>query len=92
MFVTDNRWIKEAWKQEARKECNSIKDEIILTMQTKGKTIQFEGEDLKIRGKNIGQRIQTNMESSKKCSKKGSEEKILEQYRKKEMQSEIYKK
>ena len=70
MFVTDNRWIKEAWKQEARKECNSIKDEIILAMQTKGKTIQFEGEDIKIRIKNIGQKIQTNMESSKKMLQK----------------------
>ena len=70
MFVTDNRWIKEAWKQEARKECNSIKDEIILTMQTKGKTIQFEGDDIKIRSKNIGQRIQANMESSKKMLQK----------------------
>ena len=70
VFVTDNRWIKEAWKQEARKECNSIKDEIILAMQTKGKTIQFEGEDIKIRIKNIGQKIQTNMESSKKMLQK----------------------
>ena len=24
IFVSYNRWIKEAWKQEARKECNSI--------------------------------------------------------------------
>ena len=29
MFVSDNRWIMEAWKQETRKECNSIRDEII---------------------------------------------------------------
>ena len=42
IFVSDNRWIKVAWKQETRKESNSIKDEIILTMQTKGKTAQFE--------------------------------------------------
>ena len=41
MFVSDNKWIKEAWKQETRRECNSIKDEIILTIQTKGKTVQF---------------------------------------------------
>ena len=34
MFVSDNRWFKEAWKQEAREECNSIKNEIILAMQT----------------------------------------------------------
>ena len=42
IFVSDNRWIKVAWKQETRKESNSIKDEITLTMQTKGKTAQFE--------------------------------------------------
>ena len=42
MFVSDNSWIKEAWKQEARKECNSIKDEIILKIQTK--QILIEGE------------------------------------------------
>ena len=51
MFLSDNRWIKEAWRQETRKECNSIKDEIILTMQTKGKAVQFEGEDMKSEGK-----------------------------------------
>ena len=51
VFVSDNRWIKEAWKQETRKECYSIKDEIILTMQTKGITVQTEGEDMKLEGK-----------------------------------------
>ena len=39
MFVSHNRWIKEAWKQETTKECNSVKDEIILTMQAKGKGV-----------------------------------------------------
>ena len=28
MFVSDNKWIKEAWKQEIRKKYNSVKDEI----------------------------------------------------------------
>ena len=42
MFVPEKRWIKEAWKQETRKESNSIKDEMILKMQTKGKTVQFK--------------------------------------------------
>ena len=51
MFVSDNRWIKEARKQETKKDCNSFKDEIILTMQTKDKTIQFDGEDMKLEGK-----------------------------------------
>ena len=52
MFVSD-RWIKEAWKQKAGKEGNSVKDEIILTMQRKGKTVQFEGENMKLEGKII---------------------------------------
>ena len=34
MFVSNNGWIKEAWQQETGKESNSIKDEIIFTMQT----------------------------------------------------------
>ena len=92
MLVSDNRWIKEAWKQEARKERNSIKDEIILTMQTKGKTIQFEGEDVKLEGKILDREYKPIWKQVKKYFKKGSEEKILEQYRKKEVQSEIYKK
>ena len=92
MFVSDNRWTKEAWKQEARKDSNSIKDEIILTIETKGKTIQFEGEDMKLERKMLGRELKTIWKQVKQCFKKGSEEKRLEQYRKKEMQSEIYKK
>ena len=51
MFVSDNRWIKWAWKKETRKECNSVRDGIILTMQIKGKAVQFEGEYMKLEGK-----------------------------------------
>ena len=43
MFVSNNKWIEKASKQQTGKECNSIKDELILAMQTKGKKIQFEG-------------------------------------------------
>ena len=51
MFVSNNSWITEAYKQEAGKKCHSIKDGIILAMQTKGETIQFEGEEMKIEEK-----------------------------------------
>ena len=51
MFVSDCNWIKKAWKQETRKESDSIKNEKILTMQAKGKAIQFEGEEVKLEGK-----------------------------------------
>ena len=47
MLVSDNRWIKDAWKKEARKESNSVKDEIILTIQAKGKIVKFEGVDMR---------------------------------------------
>ena len=92
IFVSDNRWIKEVWKQEARKGCNSIKDKIILTMQTKCKRIQSEGEDEKLKGKILDREFKPIWKQVKKCFKKGSEEKRFEWYRKKEMQSEIYKK
>ena len=92
IFVSNNRWIKEAWKQEARKISNAIKDEIILTMQTKGKTIQFEGEDIKLEEKILDREFKPIWKQVKKWFKKVSEEKRLEQYRKKKMQSEIYKK
>ena len=92
IFVSNNRWIKEAWKQEARKISNAIKDEIILAMQTKGKTIQFEGEDIKLEEKILDREFKPIWKQVKKWFKKGSEEKRLEQYRKKKMQSEIYKK
>ena len=39
MFAPDNRWIKEACQKETTNACKSIKDEIILTMQTKGKRV-----------------------------------------------------
>ena len=91
MFVSDNRWIMEAWKQETRKECNSIKDEIIWAMQTKGKTIQFE-EDMKLEGKILDREFKPIWKLVKKCFKKDNAEKRLKQYRKKEMQSEIYNK
>ena len=42
MFMFNNRWIKEAWKQEAREE--SIMNEMILTMQTKGNQVKLQGE------------------------------------------------
>ena len=82
IFVSDNRWIKEAWKQEARNECNSIKDEIILTMQTKGKTIRLEGEDMKLDGKILNRKFKPRWKQIKKCFKKSSEKKIHEQYKK----------
>ena len=80
IFVSDNRWIKEVWKQEARKGCNSIKDKIILTMQTKCKRIQSEGEDVKLKGKILDRKFKPIWKQVKKCFKKGSLENRLEQY------------
>ena len=60
-------------------------------MQTKNKIIQFE-EDMKLEGKILKKELKATWKQMKECFKKGSEEKRLEQYSKKEMQSEIYKK
>ena len=77
MFVSDNRCIKEAWKQETKKQCNSIKDEIILTMQRKGKTVQFDGENMKLEGKMLDREFKPIWKQVKKCFKKDNEEKRL---------------
>ena len=69
-FVSDHRWIKEAWKQKARKECNSVKDEIILAIQTKGKTIQFEGEDMKLEGKTLDREFKPKWKQVKQMLQK----------------------
>ena len=61
-------------------------------IQTKGKTVQFEGEDMKLEGKILEKEFKPTWKQVKKCFKNVSEEKRLEQYSKKEMQSEIYKK
>ena len=53
MFVTNKRLIKEAWEQGTRKKRNSIKYKIILTIYTEGKTVQMEGQDMKLKGISI---------------------------------------
>ena len=82
MFVLDNRWIKEVWKQEARKGCNSIKDKIILTMQAKSKTVQSEGEDMELEEKILDREFKPIQKQVKKMLQKGSKEKRPKQYRK----------
>ena len=61
-------------------------------MQTKGKTIQSEGEEMKIEEKILDREFKTIWKQVKKYFKKGSQEKRLEQFRKKQMHSKIYKK
>ena len=41
-------WIKEALKQETRKECNSVKDEAMLALQAKDKTVHLEEKYMKL--------------------------------------------
>ena len=56
--------------KKARKESNSIKDEIILTMQTKGKIVQFEREDVKLEGKVLEKKIELAWDTSKRILQK----------------------
>ena len=78
--------------KKARKESNSIKDEIILAMQTKGKIVQSQREDVKLEGKALEKKIKLAWTQVKEFFKKGSGEKRLEQYSKNDIQIEICKK
>ena len=52
-YMSINRWIKADWKRETMKENNSIKDEAIMKMQSKEKTVEFEGESIILEGNTI---------------------------------------
>ena len=67
--MSGNRWIKKAWKQETRKESNLIKDEVILTMQIRGKLVKFV-EDMKIEGKIQDREFKPSWKQVKKSFKK----------------------
>ena len=64
----------------------------MLTMQTKSKTVQFEGEDTKLELKIMDREFKRIWTQVKECFKTVSEVKRLEQYSKKVMQIEIQKK
>ena len=63
-----------------------------MTMQSKGKTVEFEGESIILEGNILDKAWKQAWKLVKSCFKKGTEEKREEDYHQKEMQSEIYKK
>ena len=92
MVKSENIWIKAAWRSDTMKESNSIKGEAIETMKAVGKTLEFEGESVILKGEKINgdwKQIRTKV---KTYLKKGVEERRREVYYQKEMQSAIYKK
>ena len=62
-------------RKKKRKTTNSIKNKIILIMQIKDKTVQSEGEDMKLEGKKLEKELKLTWTQVKDCLKKGSEEK-----------------
>ena len=60
-------------------------------MQTKGKTIQFERKIIKLERKILDRELKPIWKQVKNFFKNGSKEERLELYRKKEIQSQIYK-
>ena len=53
MVMSENMWIKAAWKSEIMKESNSIKDEAIGTTKAVVKTLDFEGESVILEGEKV---------------------------------------
>ena len=49
--VSDNRQIKEAGNKKKRKKINSIMDKIISKIYTKGKSVQFDVDNINLEGK-----------------------------------------
>ena len=57
--------------ETSKKRENSIKDEMILTIQTK-----FKGAGVKLEGKTLDKEFKATWKQVKKCFTKGSEEKF----------------
>ena len=53
MATAENKWIKAAWRLETLKENNSIINHAIITMQSIGKQMEFEGETIKLERKTL---------------------------------------
>ena len=49
--VSDNRQIKEAGNKKKRKKINSIMDKTISKIYTKGKSVQFDVDNINLEGK-----------------------------------------
>ena len=62
-------------ERETMKENNSIKDEAIMTMQSKGKTVEFEGESIMLEGNILNKAWKQAWKVVKSCFKKGTGEK-----------------
>ena len=92
MSLSDDEWIKTAWRKEVLKENNSLKEEAVIVMQTAGRQIDFLENFIILDGNRIDQDWKTAWKLIKGSLKKGVEEKRKDMYKEKEMQSEIFRK
>ena len=72
--MSDKRWIKVAWKRETMKENNPVKDEAIMTMQSKGKIVEFDEKSMILEG-TIDKKMETSLKTGEIMIQKGTSEK-----------------
>ena len=91
MACLQNKWIKAAWRRENTKEENSIVEEATKTMEDVEVEIQFEEDNIQIDGELIEEGWKPAWKTLKEKLKKGMKKQRIDEYGRKEHQSESLK-
>ena len=91
MACLQNKWIKAARRREHTKEENSIVEEAIKTMEDVEVEIQFEEGNIQIDGELTEDGWKPAWKKLKEKLKKGMKKQRIDEYRRKEQQSKLYR-
>ena len=90
MCKSNNEWIQAAWQGENKKETNAIIDEAVNSMMEVDRELEFVGDNVRLMGEVLELDWKVTWKKVKKEMKIGAQIKRKENYRMKELQSEIY--
>ena len=91
MTSSDSKWIRVAWKRELNKEGPSIKNEAEELMKDLGIMLQFSEQKILLNNEEIVGPWKNVWKKLKKVIHRQREEKRINEYQKKTLQSEIYR-
>ena len=90
MCKSSNKWIQAAWRRENKKESNAIIDEAVNSMMDIDRDFEFVGNNVRLMGEVLELDWKATWKRVKQELKRGTQLKRKENYRQKELQSDIY--
>ena len=90
MCKSNNEWIQASWRRENKKETNAIIDKAVNSMMEIDRELEFVGDNVRLMGEVLELDWKATWKKVKKELKIGAQIKRKENYRMKELQSEIH--